>query len=158
MYQSKTFDYGATMGAFRRVVNQITGLPVVPINKDKLPDYPYITYENDNSGTPETWANSREFELFTMPVTLVCYSDNKPQEVLQIASDIDVLLRDQFYKEELNHAGIIIKSSKLGSLSSSEFTSIFGIYSQPVEVVLRLVRDYRSKYPNITSTDLTAPK
>jgi len=153
-YSAKTFDYGSKIESFRQIITNITGLPVVPINSGKLPSYPYITYDYANGGTPETWSNSRELEIFRLNITLDCYADNKPQEAMQIASDIEVLLFDPTYHQQLKKAGIIVVSAVPNSITANDFTSLFSIYVQPLEVSLRLLRNYESDYPRINQTDL----
>lgn len=118
-----------------------------------MPEYPYITFDYPNGGVPETWNNSRELEIFRFQITLNCYAE-KPQESMQIANDIEVLLKDPKYHEQLRKAGIIVVDAVPNSITANDFTSLFSIYVQPVEVTLRLLRSYVSDFPRINSTDL----
>lgn len=153
-YQSKTFDFGRVIKAIREAVTEMTGLPVVPTNKQKLPDYPYITYDMTQHRVPESWSNTHELELFQTFITLNCYAKT-PHEASDIADDVETLLFDPNYHHKLKQeAGIIVMDATDNGASASDFAQLFSIYQQSITVQLRLLRNYVSDFPRITNTDL----
>lgn len=151
MYKAKTYDWDNFAKGLVTVLRDITNNQVPIYSRTRSEDhkgYPFIVY--DLRPHPDIiYSVERTHEVFDRIISIDCWAESDG-EANAIADDLQTLLQDFQYREQLNSYGITLNKIEERDHRSEALASFLQVSNYGFDMVVQLVRNYTSKYPNIT--------
>lgn len=150
-YKAKTYDWDGMAKGLVTVLRNITDNQVPIYSRSRSADhkgYPFIVFDL-RPHTDIIQSVEKTHEVFDRVVSIQCWAETDG-EANAIYDDLATLLYDFKYREQLKSYGIVFEKIVERDHSSEALASFLQVSSYGFDMIVQLVRNYTSDYPNIT--------
>lgn len=150
-YKAKTYDWNRMIEGIVAVLHDITDNQVPIYSRSRSADhkgYPFIVFDlRQHPDIVQTVEKTHE--IFDRVISVQCWAETDG-EANAICDDLQTYLYDFKYREKLKSYGIIFEKVVERDHSSDVLAPFLQASYYGFDMVVQLVRNYTSDYPNIT--------